>query len=175
MAALDDNKRVTLEFLHLAFNEGKMEEAVDRYIDARCIKHSAQVGLGPEGLVDRGTWTVRSHFHVRHAVTRIIAEGDLVAVHSLVTFSSDDLGTAVVDIFRLKHGKIVEHWDVWDVVKLVPSELAAGDVTRASYFRRIGSRGRLARGQRNSRAVVPRGRSFTASWSRASTSWRSDR
>jgi predicted SnoaL-like aldol condensation-catalyzing enzyme len=128
MAALDDNKRVTLEFLQLAF-EGKMEEAADRYIDDRCVKHSAQGGLGPKEVLVRGTWAVRGHFHVRHAITRIIAEGDLVAVHSLVTFSSEDLGTAAVDIFRFNHGKIVEHWDVWDVVKLVPSELAAGDVT----------------------------------------------
>ena len=129
MTALDDNKRMTLEFLDLAFNEGNMDAAVDRYIDDRCVKHSPQGALGRGGVVDRGTWAVRSHFHVRHAVTRIIAEGDLVAVHSLVTFSSEDLGTAVVDIFRVKHGKIVEHWDVWDVVKIVPSELASGDVT----------------------------------------------
>jgi predicted SnoaL-like aldol condensation-catalyzing enzyme len=129
MADLDDNKRMTLDFLELGFNEGKMEEAVDRYADSRDIKDSALGGFGAEGVVERGTWAIREHFEVRHEVRRIIAEGDLVAVHSLVTFSSQDLGTAVVDIFRVKDGKLVEHWDAWDVVKRLPGELAQGDMT----------------------------------------------
>jgi predicted SnoaL-like aldol condensation-catalyzing enzyme len=43
---------------------------------------------------------------------RIIAEGDLVILHSHLILKPGDGGTAVVDIFRLENGKIVEHWDV---------------------------------------------------------------
>lgn len=44
-------------------------------------------------------------------VARVIAEGDLVAVHSHFQKTPTDLGQSVVDIFRVRGGKIVEHWD----------------------------------------------------------------
>lgn len=45
-------------------------------------------------------------------VKRVIAEGDMVVVHSLVKPTPQALGMVVVDIFRVEDGKIVEHWDV---------------------------------------------------------------
>ena len=42
---------------------------------------------------------------------RIIAEGDLVAVHSFIKPNPSALGTAFVDILRVEDGKLVEHWD----------------------------------------------------------------
>ena len=43
---------------------------------------------------------------------RLIAEANLVAVHSHLKLTPDDRGSAVMDVFRLDNGKIVEHWDV---------------------------------------------------------------
>jgi predicted SnoaL-like aldol condensation-catalyzing enzyme len=45
-------------------------------------------------------------------VKRVIAEGDLVAVHSHVRQNPDDLGAAVVHLFRFEKGRIVELWDL---------------------------------------------------------------
>jgi hypothetical protein len=42
----------------------------------------------------------------------MVAEGDLVVVHSHLTLKPGDRGSAVVDIFRIENGKIAEHWDV---------------------------------------------------------------
>jgi len=42
----------------------------------------------------------------------VIAEGDLVAIHNNPKQNAKDRGRAVVDIFRLEKGKVVEHWDV---------------------------------------------------------------
>jgi predicted SnoaL-like aldol condensation-catalyzing enzyme len=43
---------------------------------------------------------------------RIVAEGDLVVIHSHLILKPGNRGSAVVEIFRLENDKIVEHWDV---------------------------------------------------------------
>lgn len=43
---------------------------------------------------------------------RVIADDDHVVMHYLMTGDDSPNGTAVVDIWRLEGGKIVEHWDV---------------------------------------------------------------
>jgi predicted SnoaL-like aldol condensation-catalyzing enzyme len=52
---------------------------------------------------------------MRLDIKRVLAEGDLVAAHSYVNLepnSPENPGRAFADFFRLKDGKIVEHWDV---------------------------------------------------------------
>jgi len=56
-------------------------------------------------------------------IKRALADGDLVATHGLLKTTPEDRGTAAADFFRLEDGKIVEHWDV---LQLVP-ESAAND------------------------------------------------
>ena len=41
-----------------------------------------------------------------------MADGDLVMLHVHSKPSPDGRGSAIVDIFRVENGKIVEHWDV---------------------------------------------------------------
>jgi predicted SnoaL-like aldol condensation-catalyzing enzyme len=54
-----------------------------------------------------------------------VAEGDTVALHVYSRAHSQDKGVAIVDVFRIKDGKIVEHWDV---IQEIPNE-AANDNT----------------------------------------------
>lgn len=42
----------------------------------------------------------------------MIADGDMVLVHRRVTSDSNPTGQVMVDLFRLRDGKISEHWDV---------------------------------------------------------------
>ena len=48
----------------------------------------------------------------RAEIKHIGADGDLVFIHNHITLNASDRGQAAVDIFRVKDGKIVEHWDV---------------------------------------------------------------
>jgi predicted SnoaL-like aldol condensation-catalyzing enzyme len=47
-----------------------------------------------------------------YRIVRVIADGDLVAIHAQGKLSPDEKGNAIVDIFRIADGRIVEHWDV---------------------------------------------------------------
>jgi predicted SnoaL-like aldol condensation-catalyzing enzyme len=49
-------------------------------------------------------------------VKRAIQEGDTVAVHSHVRQNPEDLGGAVVHIFRFQDDRIVELWDVGQAI-----------------------------------------------------------
>lgn len=87
-------------------------DAVDRFIAAGYIQHNQGVGQGTEplkGLLRR----IRAETpEAVHDVKRAFADGDHVIVHYHVRRWPADPGWAVVDIFRLAGGMIVEHWDV---------------------------------------------------------------
>lgn len=46
------------------------------------------------------------------SLERVIADDDHVVVHYCMTPVGDERSIAVVDIWRLEQGQIVEHWDV---------------------------------------------------------------
>ena len=114
-AELEHNKRVARDFLELAFNEGRVQDAVALYVDPDWSSPD-----GPQTLLARAEWAASESLEVSHVIRRIIAEGDLVAVHSLVRFSPGDRGMSVVDIFRVRRSKLVAHWDIWDVAQPAP-------------------------------------------------------
>lgn len=59
-------------------------------------------------------------------VKRVIEDGEMVVVHSHVRQTPDDLGAAVVHIFRFQHGLIVELWDVGQAIPVdSPNEYGA--------------------------------------------------
>ena len=64
---------------------------------------------------------VAKYPHLKVDIKRVIAEGNLVVTHVLITTDEKDRGLAAMDIFRLENGKIVEHWDV---VQPVPDKPA---------------------------------------------------
>jgi predicted SnoaL-like aldol condensation-catalyzing enzyme len=54
-------------------------------------------------------------------IVRSSVDGDLVYLHVHSANDPKDLGQAVADIFRVRDGEIVEHWDV---IQSVPEEAA---------------------------------------------------
>jgi predicted SnoaL-like aldol condensation-catalyzing enzyme len=73
-----------------------------------------------EGLRKFVTWMTSNHPDARYEIKRVFADGDYVILHCHWHGLSGDYlvgkpnprGEAVVDIFRLEGGKVLEHWDV---------------------------------------------------------------
>jgi predicted SnoaL-like aldol condensation-catalyzing enzyme len=80
-------------------------------------------GDGKQPFIDFFSEFYKKHPDARMEIKRMIAENDLVVVHTHSQLSKAERGSAVVDIFRLENGKIVEHWDV---IQAIP-EKAAND------------------------------------------------
>lgn len=57
-------------------------------------------------------------------IKRVIVDGDIVAFHVHDVKVPGTRGQAVVDMFRVDHGKVVEHWDV---AQDIPEKSANGN------------------------------------------------
>ena len=125
MSDTEQNKRAAVEYINLAFNEGKPDEAVERYQGPMYIQHNPMAADGAEPFIGFVKYLKSEHPESRYEIKRMIAEGDLVVIHAHVTNSPEDRGVAVVDILRFEDGKAVEHWDV---IQPIP-ETAANDNT----------------------------------------------
>jgi predicted SnoaL-like aldol condensation-catalyzing enzyme len=109
---LEANKRIVREWNDLAINQRKPEEAVARYLGPHYRQHNPGAADGPESFIGFVKRFAQTFPDFRVEPKRIIAEGNYVVMHSHLIPKPGDRGTAVVDIFRLEDGKIVEHWDV---------------------------------------------------------------
>ncbi len=96
--------------------------AVDRFIAPGYIQHNQAAEPGREGLKRFLDMIRQATPQAVHDVKRAFVDGDHVTVHYHVRRWPDDLGWAVIDIFRVEHGMIAEHWDVMqDVVEGGPN------------------------------------------------------
>ena len=114
-------KRIVLDFFDLAFVQRRAAEAAERYLGAEYKQHNPLAPDGPEAFVGFIGVFQEQAPEMSFDIKRVIAEQDLVVLHDHLKLSPDDLGQAVVDIFRVEEGRVVEHWDV---LQPVPAESA---------------------------------------------------
>jgi predicted SnoaL-like aldol condensation-catalyzing enzyme len=112
MTDLQTNKATVVSFLETAFNDHQPAAAVERYVGPRYVQHNPLAADGAEAFVAFVTGFAAQHPQLRVDLRTVLAEGDLVVTHGLLTTGPEDSGTVAADIFRLEDGRIVEHWDV---------------------------------------------------------------
>ncbi|WP_315838710.1 nuclear transport factor 2 family protein [Bradyrhizobium prioriisuperbiae] len=110
-AQLEANTKAVLEFYEKGLNQ-KDFEAASKYFGPKYVQHNP---TAPDGIEGFKTFLefLRSKFpNSRSEIKRVFAEGDYVILHVHAVREPGTRGSAIVDIFRLQQGKIVEHWDV---------------------------------------------------------------
>jgi predicted SnoaL-like aldol condensation-catalyzing enzyme len=117
---LERNRANVLAFYDLIFNQNRPAEAIERYAGAEYRQHNPHVGDGKEGFIAYFERMASEYPGKMVEFERTVAEGDLVVVHCHQIWPDEEY--AGIDIFRLDDdGKVVEHWDV---LQVVPEESA---------------------------------------------------
>jgi predicted SnoaL-like aldol condensation-catalyzing enzyme len=105
------NKKLVREFYEKALNE-KDYAAASKYLGSQYIQHNPRAANGAEGLKSFLEF-LKGKFPKSHSeIKRVFAEGDHVILHVHAVREPGTKGQAIIDIFRVVDGKIVEHWDV---------------------------------------------------------------
>ena len=100
------NKEIVLEVLRRAFID-RDPTVVEEYFSASYKQHNPAIPDGPSAIAKM----IPTLTALTYEPGMAVADGDLVMVHGRYTGWGPQPMVAV-DIFRVKDGKVVEHWDV---------------------------------------------------------------
>jgi len=114
------NKKAVVEFYEKALNQ-KDFEAASKYLGPRYTQHNPNAADGPEGLKAYLQFLKEKFPGSRSEIKRVLADGDYVILHVHAVREPGTRGNAIIDIFKLENGKVVEHWDV---VQPIPEKAA---------------------------------------------------
>ncbi|MEJ2111718.1 MAG: ester cyclase [Acidobacteriota bacterium] len=122
---VERNKQVVRDFYEKVLN-GHNLDIVDRYMHDDYIQHNPLAAQGSAGFIEFHKNFFAAIPDAKTTINMIVADGDLVFVYS--TYAGTHSGSGlmglpptgnrvqydVVDMFRMREGKLCEHWDVAD-------------------------------------------------------------
>lgn len=111
-ARLSD-REVAERFIEVFYNQNRLVDGFRAWVHPDYIQHDPNSPTGRDPTIEVLAAHMAANPQMTHDVKRVIhGEDGMVAVHYHFRRSPADRGSAVVDIFRIKDGYLVEHWDV---------------------------------------------------------------
>jgi steroid delta-isomerase-like uncharacterized protein len=128
MSAPEKNKKVVETLCKTVFQKHDFSQ-LDEIMRDDYIQHNEDTPQGKAGFKKFFEQMFKAMPDFSYTMKKIIAEGDTVMMYSTTTAThlgewlgnpptGNTLNFDVVDIFRIENGKIAEHWDVADTLKL---------------------------------------------------------
>jgi predicted SnoaL-like aldol condensation-catalyzing enzyme len=109
-AVTAQDKGVALDYVTTLIQDHDLS-AISRHVAPSVYQHDPAIANGSAALTTYYSSLFAQNPWFSVQVAQVVAEGDLVAVHAHVKDAPSDLGQAVVYLFRVEGGKIVEQWD----------------------------------------------------------------
>lgn len=115
---MHNRKEAAVSFLEWAAG-GRVEEAYEQFIGPGFRHHNPYFEGSADALRAAMAENARQNPGKVVSVKRVIADGEYVVVHFHIRHHPDELGAAVVHIFRFENDRIVE---LWDLAQPVPEQ-----------------------------------------------------
>lgn len=112
---LEANKGTVLAFYEVGLNQ-KDFTAASKLLGPRYVQHDPRIADGLEGFKAFLGRLKQEFPALRAEIKHVFADGDFVVAHVHGVRVPGQPGVAIVDIFRLEDGRIIEHWDVMQPV-----------------------------------------------------------
>jgi predicted SnoaL-like aldol condensation-catalyzing enzyme len=106
-------KEIVLAFYRLALTDLRPKEAFAQYVAPDFVEHSADSPGGTaQSTVNFLTDLIEKSPQPKWEIVRVIAEDGMVFLHVRFTPAKGATPVIVGEIFRVRHGKLTEHWDI---------------------------------------------------------------
>jgi len=111
-AELSD-REVSDRFIEVFYNQNRLTDGFRAWVHPEYIQHDPNSPTGRDATIAVLAAHMEANPEMTHDVKRVIYGDDgMVAVHYHFKRDPADRGMAVVDIYHVKDGYLVEHWDV---------------------------------------------------------------
>ena len=110
-------REVAGRFIEVFYNQNRLTDAFRAWVHPDYVQHDPNSPTGRDGTIAVLDEHMARNPRMTHEVKRVIhGEDGTVAVHYHFRREPNDRGLAVVDIFRIEDGYLVEHWDIMQPV-----------------------------------------------------------
>lgn len=105
------NKETVLSFYRSVIKDREFHR-VNEWMDHTYKQHKPGLGDGPEPVIEFVKNEAKRNPTHQVNIKSCFADGDFVVLHVHIVLEPLERDRAVMDIFRVKNGRLLEHWDV---------------------------------------------------------------